>query len=500
ISQLRTTPLMVLRMWFRGTGYSGPDSGFFQADDLLDNFFVLSRFQREFREVNGFTVVECHIGDCTGIDVREDDHVLRDAARCLERYFPQLGPDALDVGRSRVLRHREGFTLFAPGDASRAPTVAAGDRENLLFAGDWVRSDVRSWFMERAAVTGIEAANHVLARQGYAARPLRVPEQVDVVPKLLGLPFRAGDALRQAYRAVVDGADRAVSAGTRSPEARPSAPKSLDAKRPEARPSAPKSLDAKRPEPKPARRSVEYRSGARIAVAERVYGQPLVDLAELLTTADLARVHPFVREFYEDPSAFDVVARLYMAPIVEQLVRGGLPISPLYALGLVAASDAPRKQEYPVRMHIREDDDGRLRWDRFLLIDGAEVPLFTGHVAVVDGCLRESLDGHGTPITIDLRAHADGEGVRFELARATPAWLFAPVRISYTTHPTANGIRTVGTYRHRLLRLDGQIELEGMSRPVDEHVPVHLPPEAESSVRLLPDGVSPEDLRRRRGA
>ncbi|HVH47673.1 MAG TPA: FAD-dependent oxidoreductase, partial [Labilithrix sp.] len=38
ISSLRTTPLMVLRIWFRGADYSGPDSGFFQADDLLDNF------------------------------------------------------------------------------------------------------------------------------------------------------------------------------------------------------------------------------------------------------------------------------------------------------------------------------------------------------------------------------------------------------------------------------------------------------------------------------
>lgn len=429
ISRLRTTPLMVLRMWFRGTSYDGPDSGFFQADDLLDNFFVLSRFQREFREVQGFTVVEGHIGDCASIEGRDDVHVLLEAARCLARYFPGLSPVTLDAERSRVLRHREGFTLFSPGDAERIPSVAAEDRPNLMFAGDWVRASVRSWYMERASVTGIEAANEILAREGRAGRPLRRAEHDNVVPKILGLPFRAGDMLRQAYRAVVDGSSTA-------------------------------------PEPAKRRRSVERSSGTRLVTAKArdLDSTPLIDLAELLGAAELERVHPLVRDFYEDPSGFDVVARLNVAPFVEQLLRGGLSVSPLYALGLVGARERAREREYPVRMSIRRDDRGRARWDRFLSIEDVEVPLFTGEVAVVDGHLRESLDGHGTPITIDLRARLEGDGVRFELARATPSWLFAPVRIAYVTMPTASGIRTVGTYRHRLLRVDGRLELEGKQR------------------------------------
>jgi len=461
ISKLRTTPLMVLRMWFTGTDYGGPDSGFFQADDLLDNFFVLSRFQREFREAAGFTVVECHIGDCAPIEARDDEHVLLEAARCLARYFPELGPATLDAGRSRVLRHREGFTLFSPGDAERIPSVAASDRPNLMFAGDWVRSDVRSWYMERAAVTGIEAANQVLAREGVSGRPLRGPQPAqhdNVVPRLMSLPFRAGDMLRQAYRAVVDGKERKP-----------------------VTPAAPTSETTSAAAAPPARRPSVHRSSGTRLVTARPRGAipPMIDLGELLSSAQLARVHQHVRDFYADPSAFDVVARLRMPPLIEQLVRSGLPVSPLYALGLVGAKESSHR-EYPVTMNVRRAEHGEVRWDRYLSVDGVEVPLFTGEVSVVDGHLRESLDGHGPPVAIDLRARAERDGIRFDLVRATPSWLFAAVRIAYVTLPTARGVRTVGTYRHRILRVDSTLELEGTLRASDD---VHATPEPRSERR-----------------
>ena len=451
ISKLRTTPLMVLRMWFHGKDYSGPDSGFFQADDLLDNFFVLSRFQREFREVENHTIVECHIGDCATIEGRDDEHVLVEAARCLARYFPELGPANLDTERSRVLRHHEGFTLFSPGDAERIPSVAAADRPNLMFAGDWVRSETRSWYMERAAVTGIEAANHVLAQQGLGGRSvLPAPAQYDdVVPKLISLPVRAGDILRQVYRAVVDGKERAPSDDTPAPAPPPKAPE--------------------REAAAPRHRSVHRSSGRRLVSAKpHVETRPLIDLGELLSSADLARVHPHVRAFYENPVAFDVVARLQMTPLVEQILRGGVPVSPLYALGLLGGHESKQQREYPVTMSVRRGAHDGVRWDRFLSVDGIQVPLFTGTVAVVDGHLREALDGHGTPITIDLRARVEGDGVRFDLVRATPSLLFAGARIAYVTMPTPGGIRTAGTYRHRFLRVDGRLELEGTTRELDD--------------------------------
>jgi isorenieratene synthase len=38
--------------------------------------------------------------------------------------------------------------------------------KNLFFAGDWVRHPAPSFFLERACLTGIEAANAVLSLRG----------------------------------------------------------------------------------------------------------------------------------------------------------------------------------------------------------------------------------------------------------------------------------------------------------------------------------------------
>lgn len=475
IPALRTTPLMVLRMWFRGNRYAGPDSGFFQSSDLLDNFFVLSRFQREFREVAGFTVVECHIGDCASVEMRDDDDVLLEAARCLARYFPELGPDAIDVERSRVLRHKEGFSLFAPGDNARVPEVAAEDRPNLMFAGDWVKPASRSWFMERAAVSGIEAANRILASEGYARRPLANADSPNVVPKLIGLPFRASDALRRAYRAMIDGTEAFPS--ERHLRAAPASDPKL------ARQSSPKLVEAPASDP-------------------TAFVPPLLDLAQLLPASELERIHPNVRAFYNDPRAFDMTARLAITPMAKMMAVKGLPVSPLYALGLVGRKGNASRHEFAVRSRLERAPDGSLRWDRFVIIDGSEVPLFTGQIGAAEGLMRETLDGHGVRVTVDFRARGAGEGLRFELVKATPAWIFAPVKIRYETVPTAHGIRTTGSYRHRLLRIDGEIEFDARRRtlmppraeqPSEPELPITgiMSRAATSHTRLRPSSVPP---------
>lgn len=461
IPMLRSTPLMVLRMWFRGEGYDGPDSGFFEASDLLDNFFVVSRFQREFRDVRGFTVVECHIGDCASIEVRDDTDVLVEAARCLARYFPELGPETLDVGRSRVLRHQQGFPLFAPGDAGRTPAVAAEDRPNLFFAGDWVRSNVRSWYMERAAVTGIEAANNVLAREGYGVRSIRSTDDASVVPKLIGLPFRASGAIGRVYRSVVDGDDeegRFDSGRWRSSDDRRSEHDEESA---------------------PAPRVTIDHSSSR-----------LLDVAELLPRADLARVHPSVREFYDAPARFEMTARFRMSPLLEQAVRRGVPVPPLDALGLLAARQLGDRRECPVVMRIHRGADGRVHWGRFVTIDGSTVTLITSEVHVVDGYLREVVDTRGTSVTLDFRPRIQGRGICFELARTTPRWIYTAVTLSYHTQPTTDGVSILGEYRHRLLRIDGSVELGARGR---EQVPAPpLTATAQSEVRLKLPSIPPK--------
>jgi carotenoid phi-ring synthase / carotenoid chi-ring synthase len=205
---LRTTSVVVMRMRFeRRPGeprWSGPDSGVFASEDLLDNFFALHTMQTEFEKMEPL-FLECHIGNCEHLASLEDDDLYDRALEVLDAYFPSEHlPARLDRARSRVLRHVDVFPLFAPGDHARTPTVSAPSRPNLMLAGDWVRTDDPanlSFFMERAAVTGIEAANAILRAAGAPekARPIsrRAPP---VASTLLGFPIRARDSVVRAVR------------------------------------------------------------------------------------------------------------------------------------------------------------------------------------------------------------------------------------------------------------------------------------------------------------
>ncbi len=213
LTRLRATSVIVMRMRFvaRTDGrhrWSGPDSGVFAAPDFLDNFFVLHTFQREFRAHRDL-FLECHVGDAQTLEHLSDDDLFDRALAVLDKYFAaERLPERLDRPRSRVLRHRDLFPLFAPGDEARRPSVSDPSRPGVLFAGDWVRPDDpshRSWFMERSAVTGIEAANVVL-RTLNGSGPVRavVPPSIPPVSRWARLPFSVRDRLRGAVRRILD--------------------------------------------------------------------------------------------------------------------------------------------------------------------------------------------------------------------------------------------------------------------------------------------------------
>lgn len=203
---LRTTSVIVMRMRFAGKDWSGPDSGVFAAEDLLDNIFALGAMQKEFAAMSDL-FLECHIGDCEHFTALDDADLFDRAVAVLDAYFPKdrLGA-RLDRARSRILRHVDVFPLFAPGDHERTPTVSHPSRPNLMLAGDWVRTDdpdALSFFMERAAVTGIEAANAIIRAAGIAGKQRPVTTRpAPLVGSLLAFPVRAYDAVLDGLRSL----------------------------------------------------------------------------------------------------------------------------------------------------------------------------------------------------------------------------------------------------------------------------------------------------------
>jgi isorenieratene synthase len=86
----------------------------------------------------------------------------------VESAFPELRGHRLHY---TIRRNDPVHTLFGLGPADRHLGIET-PWEGLFCCGDWVRHPSPTFFMERACVTGIEAANAVLRSRGLPDWPL----------------------------------------------------------------------------------------------------------------------------------------------------------------------------------------------------------------------------------------------------------------------------------------------------------------------------------------
>jgi len=206
-------PFAVLRLWLDGT--VAPEREAFLGTsgyDLLDNVTVLERFEQgaaDWSAEHGGSVVELH---GYAVDPERDADLAGDGPRGLDT--SRLRTRLLDAlhevyPETRGLRavHSE---LLVEDDCGLVGTGPWRDRltvdtpyPGLALAGDGLRVDWPIALMERAAVTGVLAANHLL--QGWGVRG----EDVWTVP-LQGVLRRrpdlsaAGDAVARTARSVRD--------------------------------------------------------------------------------------------------------------------------------------------------------------------------------------------------------------------------------------------------------------------------------------------------------
>nr|WP_238345701.1 FAD-dependent oxidoreductase [Actinopolymorpha cephalotaxi] len=187
-----STPVRADRPAFAGTAGYGP----------LDNVSVLDRYEDEARAWAGRTggsVVELHayaVPDGTDLD-----KLRHEVLEQLHRVFPETA-DATVVDERHEFR--ADCPLFPPGGFDRRPTVTTPD-PGVVVAGDLVRVDAPVALMERAATSGLLAANHLLARWG------RPTHQVWSVPN--AGRWRALRALSHRYAPAGSGAGSDVRSG-----------------------------------------------------------------------------------------------------------------------------------------------------------------------------------------------------------------------------------------------------------------------------------------------
>ncbi|MCV7229400.1 FAD-dependent oxidoreductase [Mycolicibacterium komossense] len=172
IAALRPAPpFTVLRLWldrpvrpdrpaFLGTGGRKP----------LDNISVLERYEQqaaEWARAQRGSVVELHAYAVP--EVTPDAEVRTRLLARLYELYPETA-SATILGE-RILR-RADCPRFAPGEHARRPEVSTPN-DGLVLAGDGIRIDLPVALMERAATTGLSAANHLLACWGLPGHDLQ---------------------------------------------------------------------------------------------------------------------------------------------------------------------------------------------------------------------------------------------------------------------------------------------------------------------------------------
>lgn len=170
IDRLRTaSPFLVSRLWLRRP-VAADRPGFLGTSGYgsLDNVSVLERWDGEaarWATRTGGSVVELHAYAVTGTDRRSEQQRL--LAQLGEVYPETRGAEVVDV------RHlwRADCPLFDVGGYARRPGVRTPD-PRVVLAGDLVSSRLPVALMERAATTGIEAANALLERWGVRGHTL----------------------------------------------------------------------------------------------------------------------------------------------------------------------------------------------------------------------------------------------------------------------------------------------------------------------------------------
>ncbi|MBN1180474.1 MAG: NAD(P)-binding protein [Anaerolineae bacterium] len=158
-------PVAIVRLWFRRAPAPGPAGGMFSGDFVLDNFFWLHQLQDDFvrwhRETGG-GAVEGHIYGPPSLLEEQDAVLMARAAHDVQRAYPELRGQLLTA---TLRRNQATHTLSRFGTAADHLGVET-PWPGVMCCGDWVRHPTPALYLERACVTGIDAANAVLAAEG----------------------------------------------------------------------------------------------------------------------------------------------------------------------------------------------------------------------------------------------------------------------------------------------------------------------------------------------
>ncbi len=155
----------VIRLWFDAQPRKHPEAGMFSGDFIMHNFFWLDKIYEPYRKWSDETdgsCIEVHVYGPNEALKQSDAMLITNVLTDFYRAFPEL--------KGRLIKphiQRNAATHTLPAIGARGTHLGIETPwENFFCAGDWVWLQNPSFFLERACVTGIEAANRVLSSCG----------------------------------------------------------------------------------------------------------------------------------------------------------------------------------------------------------------------------------------------------------------------------------------------------------------------------------------------
>ncbi len=164
-------PTAIIRLWFKVKPRPVAEAGIYTGDFVMDNFFWLDRLQTAYMEwsrATGGSAIEMHIYGPPELLVQPDASLLARVLIDTYRAFPELRGKLL---HSILLRNEATHTLFSVGERGEHLGIET-PWPGLFACGDWVYHPAPALYLERAATTGIAAANAVLGSLGLEPWPL----------------------------------------------------------------------------------------------------------------------------------------------------------------------------------------------------------------------------------------------------------------------------------------------------------------------------------------
>jgi carotenoid phi-ring synthase / carotenoid chi-ring synthase len=155
----------VIRLWFDKEPRRHPESGIFSGDFIMHNFFWLDKIYdayRKWHDATGGSCIEVHVYGPESVLTQTDAVLLTNVLTDFYRAFPELKGHLI---KPFIQHNAATHTLPALGARGTHLGIET-PWQNLFCAGDWVRHETPAFFLERACVTGIEAANRVLSLLG----------------------------------------------------------------------------------------------------------------------------------------------------------------------------------------------------------------------------------------------------------------------------------------------------------------------------------------------